>query len=132
MSGEEDDRYEPAVYDGGPGFTPGRSGRSYYARSGHPPIDCPNPKISAGMRGLYRCPCCSAKVRHAGQVSWRESGYEFSDRLIYTVADAVKACWDLARDTLRGLPRTAEVAIGLALVLGPVLGYLSVEGWIPR
>lgn len=115
------------VYDGLPGFPPGGHGRSWQgSRAGHPPLDCPSPRLMATLRGYYRCPACGLKVRLAGSRTWREDGYERADRVLAAVGEAVRQCADLARE----LPRWAEVAVGLVLLAGPALAWLSAQGWL--
>lgn len=84
----EPERYS-AVYDGLAGFGPGGAGRSWAARSGHPPLYCPDPKIMPNMRGLYYCPCCSAKVRHIGLPPAGEWARD-------TVIPRVDSAWEIA------------------------------------
>jgi hypothetical protein len=88
-----DNRYHP-IYDGGVAFPPGGDGRSYPA--GHPPIDCPAPRIFSGVRGLYRCPACGAKIRLAGNRDGRELGYAAADAIGGAIAQGIGLAWHVA------------------------------------
>lgn len=99
-----DDRYH-AIYDGGVAFPPGGAGRDYPA--GHPPIDCPAPRIMSSVRGLYRCPACGGKIRLAGQRGGRELGYDIADTLGWAVSRGTAQAWDIAWLSARALARGA-------------------------
>jgi hypothetical protein len=120
------------VYDGGPGFTPWAAGRAYIAKHGHPPIDCPNPKIMAGIRGLYRCPCCGQKCRTASQEERMLNRRARPTRLMWSAWDGSRMAWRVVTQTLAGLDGRAARVFGGVLMAAGLLGYLSVEGWLPR
>jgi len=130
---EETGRWNTAkVYDGGPGFSPGGSGRAYIAKHGHPPIDCPEPRMMAGLRGLYRCPGCGAKVRLASREERILNRRARPIRMWWSVRDGARMAWKVARDTVAGLQQLPSRVVGGVLLAAALLGFLALEGWIPR
>lgn len=99
-------RESPLLYDGGLRFGPPTAHMQGVIWRGHPPLECPAPRIDPGIRGYYRCPACAAKVRLAGDRTAREVGYEMADRGMSALAEALWA----ALEVLRIRPREAENA----------------------
>lgn len=89
----------------------------------HPPLACPAPRISEPLRG-YRCPACMRRVHHEAS-AW--DAHEAADRALAALGAAIVAAVRLLRD----MPRWAEVGVGLALTVAPLLGWAAAQGWIP-
>lgn len=94
-------RESPLLYDGGLRFGPPGAHMQGVIWRGHPPLECPNPRISSSRRGYYHCPACAEKVRLAGHQTGREIGYELADRWMDALAGALLQ----ARDLLWRRPR---------------------------
>jgi hypothetical protein len=93
------DRAESGViYDGGVGFPPGGQARSHGRRQSHPPIDCPNVKLMASLRGFYRCPCCGGKVRLVNDPTVLEAARDGADSWLETIIWAARMAAWMVRD----------------------------------
>lgn len=100
------------VYDGGAGYPPGGAGRSY--PGGHPPIDCPYPRIASTVRGFYRCPCCAARVRHISRVLADQAATERTERFLQAVFSGIGAAWYITWSSSVTIARLAARAAAWA------------------
>jgi hypothetical protein len=85
-------------------------------QKGHPPIDCPNPRVIPSALGYYPCPCCGRKARHISHVSGRETGYEIADTIGSAITDGIKWAWEIAWPTIQTLIEWAARAIKWAIL----------------